>query len=131
MMRPVAAMLTACPWWRLEPRRGGVLVDGKPSPGPTAEDLTPPHCAALPGRFYLVYVPRGNHKRLLTLVGLEGRRYRAGWLDPRNGRSIVVAEGPCGYDEWTIPNRPKPRNEDWVLILNDVSEDFPTPRKLR
>ena len=29
--------------------------------------------------------------------------------------------------EWTIPHRPEPRDEDWVLIVNDVSKAFPTP----
>ena len=129
MMRPVAAMLAACPWWRLEPGRDRVLVDGKANSIPTAEDLRPPHCAVVPGRFCLVYVPRGNQQRLLTLVGLEGHRYRAGWFNPRNGRAIAMAEGPSGHDEWTIPNRPEPREEDWVLILNDASRAFPTPEQ--
>jgi hypothetical protein len=110
-----------------QPHRDCVLVDGKPSPSPTAEDLSPPHCAAVPGQFYVVYIPRGNQGRLLTLVGLRGSRYRAGWFDPRNGRSIAVADGPSGRDEWTIPNRPGPRDEDWVLILNDASKALSAP----
>jgi hypothetical protein len=32
-------------------------------------------------------------------------------------------------DEWTISNRPEPRGEDWVLILNDASRAFPTTPK--
>ena len=73
---------------------------------------------------YKPYLPLSS---VLTLVGLQGHRYRAGWFNPRNGRAIAIAEGPSGRNEWTIPNRPEPREEDWVLILNDASRAFPTP----
>jgi len=56
-MQPLRSLLTQYPWWQLEPHRDWLLVDGQPSPLPTATDLTPPHCAAIPGKLYLVYIP--------------------------------------------------------------------------
>jgi hypothetical protein len=122
MMRPVRAMIDAVPWWRLEPHRERLLVDGKPSPLPTAADLTPPHLACLPGRLYMVYIPRDNQSQAVSLTGLEGGRYRARWHDPRGGRSIGIDEAPQGRSQWTVPARPEPADEDWVLVLEDAKE---------
>jgi hypothetical protein len=79
--------------------------------------LAPPHLAADPGRIYLAYIPRGNAERELRLTALKNGRYRARWIDPREGRSFRISQAPRGLEEWRIPDRPSPSSEDWVVIV--------------
>jgi len=117
MIRPVQSLLSRYPWWRLEPRRDWLLVDGQANPLPTATDLTPPHCAAIPGELYLIYIPRGNASRTLKLTNLNEKQYRGQWYNPRTAESAPIAQAPAGAAEWPIPQRPSPSNEDWLLCL--------------
>jgi len=121
-MRPLREFVSSRPWWQLQPRRDCLLVDGNPCSRPTAADLTPPHCAGSPGRLYVVYVPRGNASRALKLVKLAAGRYQAVWLDPRTGQTTSPADVPAGPNEWLIPPRPAPADEDWVLCLRTAEE---------
>ena len=100
-----------------EPRRDWLLVDGRPSPLPTATDLTPPHCAAVPGQLYLIYIPRGNASRTLRPINLHGEQYQGQWYNPRTGEATPLGDAPTSHTEWSIPQRPSPTDEDWVLCL--------------
>ncbi len=117
MMRPLQSLLSRHPWWRLEPHRDWVLIDGQSSPLPTTTDLSPPHCAAAAGQLYVVYIPRGNASRTLTLTHLQGERYHGEWYDPRTGKTAAIDASFRGQIEWLIPQRPSPTEEDWILLL--------------
>lgn len=121
MMRPVRSLLTRYPWWQLEPHREWLLVDGQPSPLPTATDLRPPHCAAIPGQLCLIYIPRGNASRALKLTNLHGELYQGQWYNSRTGETTWLGDTPAGQTEWPIPRRPSPADEDWVLCLEKPS----------
>jgi hypothetical protein len=66
-------------------------------------------CLAEPGRLYVTYLPMGG----TVTVKLEPGQYRASWFNPRNGRTVALAEaqGP----EWTSPTTPD--SGDWALLL--------------
>ena len=81
------------------------------------DNLTPPHCAAIAGQLYIIYMPRGNRSVSLKLIELNESRYRADWCDPRTGRLMPVDDAPAGQTEWAIPERPSPSDEDWVLVV--------------
>lgn len=117
MMQSVRSLLSRYPWWQLEPHRDWLLVDGRPSPLPTAADLTPPHCAAAGGRLYLVYIPRGNASRTMMLTDLESKRYQGYWYDPRTAEATPLVNPPVDENQWRIPQRPSPVDEDWILCL--------------
>ena len=121
MMRPLRSFLTKYSWWRLEPHRDWLLVDGRPCPLPTATDLTPPHCTTIPGELCIVYIPRGNASRALKLINLNGSRYQASWFDPRTGETMPIGDVSAGSAEWSILQRPAPTDEDWVLCLEKQS----------
>lgn len=122
MMRPVRRLIDTVPWWRLEPQRRWLTVDGQSVPIPTAKDLSPPQLAADPGRLYIAYIPRGNQLRTIAVNGLQHGRYRASWYDPRTGQSVAIDDGPQGQDAWAIPVRPSPADEDWLLILDGTTK---------
>jgi hypothetical protein len=113
MLRPVRDTLAAREWWRLEPCRDRLRVDGGACPLPTSEDLTPPQTAMVPRELAVVYIPRGNGDRKLEIVGFDGWASAARWVDLRSGAVISIAR-PF---EGVVPARPDPRDEDWVLVI--------------
>ena len=117
MIQPVRSLLSRYPWWQLEPHRDWLLVDGRPSPLPTANDLTPPHCAAVPGQLYLIYIPRGNASRALKLTNLHGEQYQRKWYNPRTGEfdsNDLEVSGGKSVPLGTSPGTP---SEDWVILV--------------
>jgi len=117
MMLPVRSFLASHAWWRLEPHRDWLLIEGRPCPSPTATDLTPPHCAAVSGQLYLVYIPRGNKSRSIGLTNVQTSNYQVAWYNPRTGEETPLSEALLGQSVWSVPGRPTPVDEDWVLLL--------------
>jgi hypothetical protein len=75
------------------------------------------------GRYALAYSPSGNPFPL-RLDGLAGERLRAAWFDPREGTCRVFSGIACsGTLEFTPPTEGE--GQDWVLVLNDASRNFP------
>jgi hypothetical protein len=117
MLKHVAALLTSIEWWRLEPARDRLRIDGKACPAPTRTDLTPPHAATIPHELWIVYLPRANDEREISLPpGATDKAKRMRWYDPRQGtwrRTDVSSQGHGAR----LPSPPTPSNEDWVLVL--------------
>lgn len=114
-------------WWKLAPQREWVLVNGQVPPltAPKANTALP-YLLAEPGQTYVAYLMRGLENATLTLTHLEKKLYRATWFDPRTNRVMTINGGePINTelrDEWAIPKRPAPANEDWVLLLRAGQE---------
>jgi len=104
-------------WWRLAPQFDALRLDGKPCPSATALDITPPHCGIIPGKLYIIYVPRGNGKRSISLQHVRPAAYEMCWFDPRSGKQQGAWERIEIDATWPIPQRPSPVSEDWVLVL--------------
>jgi hypothetical protein len=108
--------LASLDWWNLQPQCETLRVDGRQNPPPTKTDLTPPHVARVGDRSWVIYIPRGNEKRRITLLATGTKAATARWFDPRPGR---YAEPTLPWDpaSQTVPPRPAPADEDWVLLL--------------
>ena len=116
-LRHARTLLTSLDWWRLKPRRDALQVDGQANRLPTATDLTPPHVASIGNDTWVVYVPRGNEKRRIALSRDLVGSNRVRWFDPRRGQFQGRA---ATLNEGTLPPRPAPADEDWVLLLEDT-----------
>jgi hypothetical protein len=83
-----------------------------------------PYCMAEPGKTYIVYI-MGNLPSELTITNLQNRSYIARWYDPRKDVYVNINDGKPvnteGKDQWTIPKRPNPNRQDWVLIMTAAS----------
>ncbi|MGC9347926.1 MAG: DUF4038 domain-containing protein [Anaerolineae bacterium] len=123
-MRHVKSLMILYPWWNLEPHREWLRVNGALNPLPTADDLTPPHCAAIPNQLVIVYVPRGNEDQVIEVTHLDGNRYTAEWINPRDGNRIAIDSPVQDVDEWRLPERPQPATEDWVMVLSGAQSDL-------
>lgn len=111
--------LTRLGGWQLDPTLGCAAINGSVS---SNLDTRHPICAGNSGRFYAMYIPSGNQAATLEARSLANRAYTAYWYDPRQGGSYVPINGGAPVnsdldDRWTLPSRPSPSNDDWVLIL--------------
>jgi hypothetical protein len=112
--------LLECDWHRLEPHPEWLTLDGSANWSPTGTDSTPPHCAAIPGKHYIIYIPRGNASRTISITNLDDGCYSAKWVDPRDGGELSIEGPPCKVNQWELPGRPDP-DEDWTLVISQRS----------
>jgi hypothetical protein len=105
-------LLASLEWWKLNPRREALRIDGRPNPPPTRTDLTPPHAAIIGGKAVL-YLPRGNANRQIQMGAPLNQGSRGRWFDPRMG--TLRNEG-TELSSTLLP-RPNPADEDWVLVI--------------
>jgi hypothetical protein len=57
---------------------------------------------------------------------LSGKTINAYWYDPRLGTSTFIGEFPK-KDSRTFTPPSSGRGNDWVLVLDDASRNFPAP----
>lgn len=118
-MRPVRELLTSLSWWQLEPSRDSIIVNGKPNPSPTPNDITPPHCARAADGTIVVYIPRGNAGNELQINNLPKREFTAYWFDPRTTAHTTIGDAE-EFADGVIPPRPESGDDDWVLLLSPL-----------
>jgi hypothetical protein len=81
------------------------------------------------GTFALVYAPIGRAFKV-NLDAIKGRRVKAWWFNPRNGRATGIGVFTnAGPREFTPPD--KGEMLDWVLVLDDASKNYPPPGQVR
>jgi hypothetical protein len=77
------------------------------------------------GTYAMVYAPVGR-PFTVRMGAVTGRRVRAWWFDPRNGRASSIGTLPAsGEHEFTPPDRGEML--DWVLVLDDDARNYPPP----
>jgi hypothetical protein len=101
-------------------------------------------CRASDGSYAFVYSSAGKPFRVRlreTTINdkLTGKAFRAYWYDPRQGTSTLIGEFPKTEPgdresdarwgditrEFTPPS--SGRGNDWVLVLDDASKNYPPP----
>lgn len=107
-------LVASLDWWKLEPRRETLRVEGKPNPLPSKTDLTPPQAAAIGTKMWVIYLPRGNALREIQIGTPPAANARYRWFDPRTGGFVSEASAKASA---LLPARPQPADEDWVLLI--------------
>jgi hypothetical protein len=88
------------------------------------------HLVATRGRdFLFVYTYTGRPFTVRPAI-LPGRALRAWWFDPRSGRAVPIGEVARDASNFTPPGTPGEGN-DWVLVLDDASRNYPPPGERR
>ncbi|MEX0601205.1 MAG: glycoside hydrolase family 140 protein, partial [Rhodothermales bacterium] len=78
------------------------------------------------GRYLIAYTPYGWPFEV-DLSGLSGADARAWWYDPRTGAAAKIGRfGEKGSVRFNPPGEGA-RGNDWVLVVDDASQDFPAP----
>jgi hypothetical protein len=89
--------------------------------------------AAADGSYAFVYVP-GGKPVTVKMNCIKGESLRAWWYDPRTGsaKEINTFHNNKPEREFVPPASPgetMPEEQDWVLVLDEMSRDFPPPGK--
>ena len=89
-------------------------------------------CRASDGGYAFIYTATGRKLKIRLIDGpypkLSGKTIRAWWYDPRQGTSTAIPEfEKTSFHDFTPPSS-GPGN-DWVLVLDDASKNFPPPGK--
>jgi hypothetical protein len=124
---PARRLLGGIAWWKLQPAPNSLRVNGQPNTAPTATNLSPPHAALVQDQSLMVfYIPRGNAQRTLTTtLPSSGEPLIARWFDPRRGVYTGETVPVSGTTQWTLPARPAPAGEDWVLLVSPATAPAP------
>jgi hypothetical protein len=75
---------------------------------------SPPQAASIGDMTWIIYLPRGNADRKLQVDGLGNESRSAQWYNPRSGEFLLDVTAVAGG---TLPQRPHPEEEDWVLVV--------------
>ncbi len=77
------------------------------------------------GSFAMVYAPIGRTFKV-RMDKITGPKVKAWWFDPRTGAASAIGRFPNrGEREFISPNPGE--LVDWVLVLDDASQNFPPP----
>lgn len=109
-----AGIVRRLPWHRLRPSS-----ERARAADPATPRVRQPACARVAGEagdraLWLTYLPVGCGA--VELLGIDDRRWRARWIDPRTGREQAIgriAVPTTGV--WASPAPPD--GDDWVLLL--------------
>ena len=74
----------------------------------------------------LIYCP-DSQPFAVNLDKLPAKQLKAWWFNPRTGTATAIGTlNEKGRKQFTPPAGPNPYN-DWVLVLDDASRNFPPP----
>ncbi len=79
------------------------------------------------GSYAFVYFPTGKTTRL-NLSNLTGNSLKVWWYDPRTGNSFPESPIKKSVDVTIVPPT-MGKGNDWVLVLDAISQDFSKPGK--
>ena len=120
-MKHVRNLFESRPYQLLEPRPD-LLLDGPNSGGGKIKVAR-----ASDGSFSFVYSSRGEPFTIDQSM-INSDQVRAYWYDPRYGTSSFIHEGDnTGPQTFTPPS--SGRGQDWMLVLDDGTMNFPDPGK--
>lgn len=78
-----------------------------------------------------VYLPAGTKKVEVMSSMVSGKKLTAWWYNPRKGEvveAIKFDNSPSSGRDFEIPDMGVPAEEnDWVLVIDDASKNYPAP----
>jgi hypothetical protein len=87
-------------------------------------------CRASDGSYAFIYTASGTKLRIRLVdriyEKLSGTTIKAYWYDPRLGTSTHIEDFPKAESRAFTPPS-SGRGNDWVLVLDDASKNFPAP----
>jgi hypothetical protein len=79
------------------------------------------------GGYAFVYMPRGGQVAV-RMNAIAGQTVRAHWFNPRDGSAELIGEFNSQGSMKSIPAPSK--GDDWVLVLDEATKQFPAPGAL-
>ena len=107
------------------PDQNLIVTDRVPTSVPGAGRYFFAAMCDLDGSYAMVYAPVGR-KFKVRMGKLTGSHVRASWYNPRNGQTTTLGTfDNRGEREFTPPAPGE--YLDWVLVLDDLAKNYPSP----
>jgi len=75
------------------------------------------------GRYAMIYIPQSHFTVTVDMNRISGSQAKAWWYNPRNGAATYIGTyATSGNRHFTTPS-----GQDWVLVLDDKSKNYPKP----
>ncbi len=81
------------------------------------------------GTYAMVYVPIGRAFKV-KMSTIKGAKVVAWWFDPRTGNAVSIGEFPNTGEREFTPLNPG-ELQDWVLVLDDATKNYPPPGRAK
>ncbi len=128
-MQHARALLESRPFLPRIPDDSVIVSDRVPTSVPGAGRYRFVATRDVDGTYALVYAPVGRSFTVRLSV-IKSGRIRAWWFNPRDGRATAIGTVTnSGEREFSPPDRGEVL--DWVLVLDDESQNYPPPGAAR
>lgn len=91
----------------------------------------PEYCVATRGADYAFVYSSFGKPFTVAMGRISGERVTAWWFDPRTGEAIRIGELPNRGTQTFTPPRTPGRGNDWILVLDNTSRNFPPPGEIK
>jgi hypothetical protein len=114
-VRHINTVLSQVDWWNIQPASDRIQIDGQANTQATPEDLYPPQAAVIDDQTWILYLPRGNENRSITLNVGHNIGWIIQWINPRTGKEIAAGHLNSTNNKIYLPV--SSIEEDWVCLV--------------
>jgi hypothetical protein len=120
-MTNVIKLMRTRPWWNCVPDYSNTtIISGYGTYG--QEDCITSMREAT-GKTVITYIPNGSMTPTVDMTQMSGSTANAWWYNPTNGVATDIGTySTTGTQTFTPPD-----TDDWVLVLDDASQNYPPP----
>ena len=108
-------------WYNLVPDAAHSVVIGGYGTSGTIDYVTTAREAS--GKTIVAYIPQDALTPTVAMTNVSGSTANAWWYNPRTGAPTLIATYATSGTETFVP----PDTNDWVLVLDDASQNYPPP----
>lgn len=114
-------LMTSRKWYSFVPDVNHTVVIGGYGEYGTIDFATTAREAT--GKTVMAYIPQDAMTLTVDMTSISGKSANAWWYDPSNGvASLIGIYSNTGTQTFTAPG-----TNDWVLVLDDASQNYPPP----
>ncbi|HEV2454873.1 MAG TPA: DUF4038 domain-containing protein [Verrucomicrobiae bacterium] len=114
-------LMNSRPWYHLVPDFNYSAVIGGYGTYGTIDFATAVREAS--GKTVMAYIPQDAMTLTVDMTSISGKSANAWWYNPRNGSANLIGiYSNTGTQTFTAPD-----TNDWVLVLDDASQNYPPP----
>jgi Protein of unknown function (DUF4038)/Putative collagen-binding domain of a collagenase/Immunoglobulin domain len=120
-MTNVSRLMQSRPWWNCVPDYNHTTVINGYGDYGQVDYITCMREAT--GKTVIAYIPDGAMVPTVNMTQISGSTVNAWWYNPTNGVATAIGSYPTTGSQVFTP----PDANDWVLVLDDASQNYPPP----
>jgi hypothetical protein len=117
----VGKLMNSRPWYNCVPDANHIVVSAGYGTSGTVDYITCTREAT--GKTVMAYIPQDSMTPTVALTNISGSTANAWWYNPSTGAATSIGSySTTGTKTFTPPD-----GNDWVLVLDDSSQNYPPP----